>query len=76
MDTAPLATYDLGDPRGIAFWQRARASGRWRRIVDARQIYGDNVQMLDGARFLVTFDERTLRPRPSNDAAVAAGTAR
>lgn len=72
----PLATYDLGDPRGVAFWQRARSSQQWRRIVDARQVYGANVPMLDGARFLVTYDEHGLNTRPVNEAAVAAGAAR
>jgi hypothetical protein len=71
----PMATYELGDPLGIAFWQRARSSEQWRHIVEARQVYGANVPMVDGARFLVAFDELTLRARPANATAIAAGSA-
>jgi len=74
-DSQSLATYELGDRRGIEFWQRARSSEQWRRIVEARQVYGANVPMIDGARFVVTFDDLALRTRPANAKAIAAGSA-
>ena len=74
-DPQPLATYDLADRRGVEFWQRVRSREQWRRIVDARQVYGANVPMIDGARFLVTFDDLALGTQPANAAAIAAGIA-
>jgi hypothetical protein len=70
-DVRPEATYGLGDAAGIEFWQRARTSGQWRRIVDARHVYGPNVPMVDGARFVVTMGNYRLEPNPANETAAA-----
>jgi hypothetical protein len=68
-DVAPLATYELGDARGVQLWQRIRATAYWRRLVDARQVYGPNAPMVDGARFEITLSARGLDARPINEAA-------
>jgi hypothetical protein len=63
-DARAVSTYDLSDPAGVAFWQRARVNEQWRRIVEARQVYGANMAMADRARFVVVLSERGLDARP------------
>ena len=63
-DAQAITTYDLGEPDGIAFWQRARVNEQWKRIVEARQVYGANVAMVDRARYVVVLVERGLEARP------------
>jgi len=73
--TLPRGTYDLGDPGGLRFWQRIRAGPYWRRVVDARLVYGPNAVMSHGARYEVVLATQGLDARPINDAAAVAQAA-
>ena len=75
-DVAPLATYELGDAGGLQLWQRIRGAAYWRRLVEARQVYGPNAPMADGARFELTLSARGLDARPINEAAAVSQATR
>ena len=75
-DVAPLMTYELGDPDSLRLWQRVRGAAYWRRLVEARQVYGPNAPMADGARYEVALSARGLDARPVNEAAAVSAAAR
>ena len=68
-------TYELGDPGGLGFWQRIRAGRYWRRVVDARLVYGPDTAMTHGARYEMVLSAQGLDALPINDAAAAAQAA-
>jgi len=67
--TLPRTTYELGDASGLQFWQQIRAGRYWRRVVEARVVYGPNAAMANGARYEVVLSTQGLDARPINDAA-------
>ena len=67
--TLPRTTYELGDAGGLEFWQQIRAGRYWRRVVEARVVYGPNAAMANGARYEVVLSTQGLDARPINDAA-------
>jgi hypothetical protein len=75
-EVTPLATYELGDAESLRLWQRFRAASYWRRLVEARQVYGPNQPMADGARYEVTLSARGLDARPTNETAAVSQAAR
>jgi hypothetical protein len=62
--SAPLRTFELGDPVTRRFWERLRARGYWKRVVEARQVYGPNTAITDGSRFRVTLTAHGLSAAP------------
>jgi hypothetical protein len=75
-DVAPLVTYELGDARSLRLWQQLRGAAWWRRLVVARQVYGPNAPMVDGARYEIGLSARGLDTRPVNEAAAISEAAR
>jgi hypothetical protein len=75
-DVAPLVTFELGDAGSLKLWRRIRAAAWWRRLVEARQVYGPNVPMVDGARYELALSARGIDARPINEAAAVSQAAR
>jgi hypothetical protein len=60
----PLQTFAVGDRRSDGIWHHLRNHAYWRRVVDARQVYGPNAAMADGARTQVTLTEHGILIKP------------
>ncbi len=69
-------TFELGDAGSLKLWRRIRAAAWWRRLVEARQVYGPNVPMVDGARYELALSPRGIDARPINEAAAVSQAAR
>jgi hypothetical protein len=65
----PLRTFELGDSHTAGFWQQLRTHDYWRRVVDARQVYGPNTSMTDARRFQVALTAHGLVVKPINPTA-------
>ena len=62
--TQALRAYELSDAGARRFWDHLRAHAYWKRLVDARQVYGPNTAMTDGSRFRVTLTAHGLSAAP------------